>query len=209
MPAPSDGKTFSGLPVIGLHSDPFKLFGQWFEEASGAGFIEPAAMTVCTVGSSGRPSARQVLLKSFGPSGFVFFTNYESRKAQELRANPHASAVIWWDQLYRQVRIEGTVEVASREVSDEYFSTRPRGSQISAWASPQSQVIDRFEMLGERVNEYQTRFKGKPVPRPDYWGGYTLNPDCIEFWQGRADRLHERLRFKLSDSGWHTHILGA
>ena len=131
-----------------------------------------------------------------------------SRTAQDLRANPYASAVIWWNQLYRQVRIEGIVEIASSEVSDEYFATRPRGSQISAWASPQSQVIDSLVLLHKKVEEYESKFEGKSVPRPENWGGYVLIPDCIEFWQGRADRLHERLKFKLRESIWIQEILG-
>ena len=208
LPASSDGNPVTGLPGIGLHNDPFGLFEQWFAEASEASFIEPSAMTVCTVSSNGRPSSRQVLLKSFGPSGFVFFTNYDSRKAQDLRANPYASAVIWWDQLYRQVRIEGIVEIVSSEVSDEYFATRPRGSQISAWASPQSQVIDSLALLHKQVEEYESKFEGKPVPRPENWGGYVLIPDLIEFWQGRADRLHERLKFTHCESDWIQEILG-
>lgn len=208
LPASCDGKSLSGLLDIGPQEEPFNLFAQWFAEASDAKFIEPAAMTICTVASNGRPSARQVLLKSFGSSGFVFFTNYDSRKAQDLRANPYASAVIWWDRLYRQVRIEGIVEIASREVSDEYFATRARGSQISAWASPQSQVIGSLEMLNEQVNEYESKFEGMSVPRPENWGGYLLIPDCIEFWQGRPDRLHERLQFKRQESYWIQEILG-
>ena len=131
-----------------------------------------------------------------------------SRTAQDLRANPYASAVIWWDQLYRQVRIEGTVETASSEVSDEYFASRPRGSQISAWASPHSEVIDGLELLNKRVEEYELKYEEKAVPRPENWGGYVLIPDCIEFWQGRADRLHERLKFTHRESVWVQEILG-
>ncbi len=195
------------LPAFGEQRDPFRLFSEWFDAARANEFIEPAAMTVCTVGSNGRPSARQVLLKSHGPEGFVFYTNYSSRKAQELSANPYASAVLWWDRLHRQVRIEGRVEIAAATVSDEYFATRPRGSQIGAWASPQSQVLDSFAALNEKFNEVETNFVGKPVTRPDYWGGYIIIPDCIEFWQGRRDRLHERLRFSIDGTGWQTAIL--
>lgn len=195
------------LPAFGVRHDPFGLFAEWFDAAQADEFIEPAAMTVCTVGANGRPSARQVLLKSHGPEGFVFYTNYNSRKAQELHDNPHASAVLWWDRLHRQIRIEGYVEVAAAAASDEYFATRPRGSQIGAWASPQSQVLDSFATLNEQVLKFEARFNNRPVERPDNWGGYVIIPDCIEFWQGRQDRLHERLRFTLESSGWRTAIL--
>ncbi len=195
------------LPSFDSSPDPFQLFQRWYEEADAAGFIEPSAMTVCTVGRNGRPSARQVLLKDHGPKGFVFYTNYGSRKAQDLDANPFACAVIWWDRLHRQVRVEGGVELVAADVSDAYFSTRSRGSQIGAWASPQSQVLERFSALADRVNECEEKFKGRQVPRPEGWGGYRLIPDRIEFWQGRQDRLHERLCFRLSDSNWQREIL--
>ncbi len=208
MPESSGAEVSLDLPSFDSSADPFELFASWFSEAANAGFIESTAMTVCTVGPNSRPSSRQVLLKEHGPEGFIFYTNYGSRKAQELRANPYASAVLWWDRLYRQVRIEGRVEVASEEVSDAYFSKRPRGSQIGAWASPQSQVLERFSDLADWVRELETRFEGKPVPRPEDWGGYRIIPDRIEFWQGRKDRLHERLSFALEDSGWKPEILG-
>ena len=181
---------------------PFELFARWMDDAIGAEFIEPRAMTLATVASNGRPSARQVLLKEHDESGFIFYTNYESRKAEELNQNPNASAVLWWDKLYRQVRIEGSVQVLSKQLSDDYFATRPRGSQISARASPQSKVIDSFRSLQIRVAELEFEFKGEDVPRPDNWGGYRLAPDCIEFWQGRQDRLHERIRYRLQAGIW-------
>ncbi len=195
------------LPGFGERDDPFELFAEWFETARSSEFIEPSAMTLCTVGSNGRPSARQVLLKSHGPEGFVFFTNYESRKAKDLNANSFASAVLWWDRLHRQVRIEGQVQVASDEISNQYFATRPRGSQIGAWASPQSQVLDRFDELTDRVQKFEAKFGGEAVSRPSFWGGYVIIPDCIEFWQGRRDRLHERLQFKLESNGWRQDVL--
>ena len=187
---------------------PFELFARWMDDAIGAEFIEPRAMTLATVASNGRPSARQVLLKEHGESGFIFYTNYESRKADELNQNPNASAVLWWDKLYRQIRIEGSVQVLSKEQSDDYFATRPRGSQISARASPQSKVIDSFHSLQTRVTELEIQFEGEDVPRPDFWGGYRLVPDCIEFWQGRQDRLHERLRYCLQAEIWILERLG-
>ncbi len=196
------------LPSFQPNADPFELFESWFNEAKNAGFIEPTAMTVCTVGPGGRPSARQVLLKAHGPEGFVFYTNYGSRKAQEIGVTPFASAVLWWDSLYRQVRVEGRVEVVSDEESDAYFRSRPRGSQIGAWASPQSEVLDSFRYLSEKVGEFEERFEDQAVPRPDFWGGVKIIADRIEFWQGRKDRLHERLSFRLEDSIWVKEILG-
>ena len=187
---------------------PFDLFDRWMVDAIGAEFIEPRAMTLATVASDGRPSARQVLLKQHGELGFIFYTSYESRKAEELKHNPNASVVLWWDKLYRQIRIEGSVQVLSKQLSDDYFATRPRGSQISARASPQSKVIDSFYALQARVAELENEFKGKDVPRPDNWGGYRLVPDCIEFWQGRQDRLHERIRYRLQADNWIAERLG-
>ena len=187
---------------------PFELFAQWMDEAIGAELIEPRAMTLATVASNGRPSARQVLLKQHGESGFIFYTNYESRKAEELNQNSNASVVLWWDKLYRQIRIEGSVQVLSKQLSDDYFATRTRGSQISARASPQSRVIDSFHALKTRVAELEIEFEGEDVPRPDYWGGYRLVPDCIEFWQGRQDRLHERIRYRLQADIWISERLG-
>lgn len=178
------------------------------DEASNAGLVQPDAMTLATVGAHGRPSARQVLLKAFGESGFVFYTNYNSRKADELGVNSFASAVLWWDRLYRQVRIEGEVEKVSEQNSDEYFATRPRGSQISAWASPQSTVLDSFESLQQRVLELEREFAGQAVPRPAEWGGYRIVPDAIEFWQGRIDRLHARLRYRKHSDSWLKEWLG-
>lgn len=195
------------LPSFGEQHCPFELFAKWMADTAGVDFIEPSAMTICTVASNGRPSARQVLLKKHGPQGFVFYTNYDSRKSHELSDNPYACAVIWWDRLYRQVRIEGRVKTASSAVSDEYFATRPRGSQIGAWASPQSEAIDSFEALSAKFTELEKKFSDQAIPRPDNWGGFVLVPDCIEFWQGKENRLHERLFFRLEDSVWVQDIL--
>ena len=188
--------------------DPFELFSSWMEDAISCGMIEPCAMTLATMGANGRPSARQVLLKGFGKSGFEFYTNYASRKAKELQGNSFASLVLWWDKLYRQVRVEGSVEKLSEEKSDEYFATRSRGSQISAWASPQSKVIENFEALQRSVVKFEQKFADGTVPRPPGWGGYSLIPDHIEFWQGRTDRLHQRLCFRHQAGIWTSEWLG-
>ena len=189
-------------------ADPFELFSSWMDDAINGGMIEPFAMTLATTAANGRPSARQVLLKGYGKSGFEFYTNYSSRKAKELQNNSFASLVLWWDSLYRQVRIEGSVEKLSARKSDEYFATRPRGSQISAWASPQSEVIESFEELESHVEQFEQEFAERTVPRPLGWGGYNLIPDCIEFWQGRTDRLHQRLCYRYQSGKWASDWLG-
>ncbi len=198
---------FMSFPRIALFDNPFSLFAKWMEEAVGSEFIEPYAMTVATVDTNGKPSARQVLLKSHGPSGFIFYTNYESRKAIEIQEVPFVSAVLWWDKLYRQVRIEGSVQKVSEQESDAYFATRPRGSQISAVASPQSQPIENFDSLAEKVAELEKQYQGRAVPRPSNWGGYQITPNSIEFWQGRQDRLHERLLYRRNNDTWNTEVL--
>jgi len=179
-------------------SNPFLLFGEWFADA--ADLFQPNGMTLATVSAEGRPSARMVLLKGFDEQGFVFFTNYDSRKAQELAANPWAALLFWWREQYRQVRIEGTVTMVTTAESDDYFATRPRGSQIGAWASPQSEVIKNRAELEAQVREVEQRFEGKKVSRPSYWGGYCLEPVLFEFWQGQEDRLHDRLQYGRVDT---------
>lgn len=187
--------------------DPYAQFARWFADAVASGEIyEPNGMTLATVGADGRPAARTVLLKGFDAAdGFVFYTNLESRKSEELRARPAAALLFWWDRLHRQVRIEGTVEPVAAAEADAYFASRPRGSQVGAWASPQSRAIEGRAPLEARVADVETRFPGDAVvPRPPHWGGWRLRPDRFEFWQGRRSRLHDRLRYGRADGsgGW-------
>jgi len=182
--------------------DPVRLFGAWFEAARQAGLPLPEAMDLATATSDGRPSSRMVLLKEFGEGGFVFYTNYESRKATELEANPHAAFTFHWPALERQVRIEGTAERTTREEAAEYFASRPRDSQIGAWASPQSREIASRDELEARAAERAAEFGDGHIPLPPFWGGYRVVPERIEFWQGRAGRLHDRLVYERTDGAW-------
>lgn len=183
-------------------ADPIALFGRWFDAATSSGAPLPESMTLATATPDGRPSARLVLLKDFGDDGFVFYTNYESRKAQDLAANPRVALVFHWAALERQVRVQGSVVRTSREDAAAYFATRPRESQLGAWASIQSSDIAAREELEERFAERAAEFAGRDVPVPQYWGGYRVIPDRIEFWQGRVGRLHDRLVYELTDVGW-------
>jgi pyridoxamine 5'-phosphate oxidase len=192
-----------GLVEADVDPDPVVQFGRWFDDAGAAGLVEPSAMALATAGADGVPSARMVLLRGVDQRGFVFYSNYESRKAAELAANPRAALVFWWGELRRQVRVEGPVERTSQEESAAYFRTRPPGSRLSAWASPQSRVIPGRAVLDERVAELAARHPGGDVPLPPFWGGYRLVPEVVELWQQRANRLHDRLRYtRTADGGW-------
>lgn len=182
--------------------NPFLQFDKWWSEALGAEILEVNAMTLATATASGKPSARIVLLKGYDENGFVFFTNYLSRKGSEIAQNGQATLLFFWKELERQVRIEGRIEKIASAESDEYFHSRPEGSRIGAWSSPQSQVIPNRNVIEENVKQFTEKFANSPIPRPDHWGGYRVVPDHIEFWQGRPSRLHDRILYTLVEKNW-------
>jgi pyridoxamine 5'-phosphate oxidase len=182
--------------------NPIDFFRKWFHEATEAEVAEVNAMVLATVDEHNRPHARVVLLKGLEENGFVFFTNYDSAKGKELDKNPHAALVFYWQELERQVRIEGTVHRLPEAESDLYFITRPEGSRIGAWSSPQSQVIEDRAFLEENFNQFQSKFTGREIPRPPHWGGYSIVPTRIEFWQGRSNRMHDRICFTFFHDQW-------
>jgi pyridoxamine 5'-phosphate oxidase len=200
----------SALTKDSIDANPIRQFQTWFDEvrASGVSEQDATSMTLATASKDGQPSARIVLLKSFDQRGFVFYTNYHSRKGKELSENPRACLLFYWSELWRQVRIEGDIEKISTAESEAYFQSRPLGSRLGAWASDQSEVVNNRETLESRFAELQKRF-GEDVPRPEHWGGYRLRPNSIEFWQGRDNRLHDRLRYRLEEDGsWSIERLG-
>ena len=183
-------------------AEPLPLLRRWLGQALRAGLAEPNAMTLATVDAAGRPRARMVLLKRADQHGFTFYTNQRSAKARELSARPVAALVLWWPELHRQVRIEGRVRVMGAAESDAYFASRPRGAQLGAWASRQSRVVASRAVLDRALARVDERFEGRPVPRPPHWGGYRLLARAIEFWQGRPDRMHDRLRYTRAGRRW-------
>ena len=192
----------AGLREGDLSPGPMEQFRRWFDEALAADLHEPNAMTVATAGRDGRPSARVVLLKGFDERGFVFYTNYEGRKGREIEENPYCALIFYWGELERQVRVEGRAGRVSPQESDAYYGSRPRGSRLGAWASAQSREVDGREALQERLRSLEGEYEGREVYRPPFWGGYRVEPEAVEFWQGRENRLHDRLVYRRAPDGW-------
>src|SRR3954447_4948193 len=197
----------AGLDESDLVADPVEMFTGWFDAARAAGVLEPNAMVLATVSADGLPASRTVLLKGLSAEGFVFYTNYESRKAAELGANPHCSLLFGWYDLQRQVRIEGSASRVARAETEGYFAGRPRGSQLGAWASAQSSVVGSRAELEAAYADVEARFQGRDVPAPPHWGGYRVTPERVEFWQGRGGRMHDRLVYVRRGTAWDTERL--
>ena len=185
-----------------INKNPFKQFEIWFEEAKKIGLKDPNAMNVASATKNGIPSSRMVLLKAYNEQGFIFYTNYSSRKSSEIIDNPIVALNFFWDALERQIRIEGEIKKVDKEVSDAYFNSRSRLSQLGAHASNQSQIIGNYEELTDKLNSFDEQYKDKDIPRPDHWGGFIVIPSSIEFWQGHDGRLHDRLKFEKENDNW-------
>lgn len=198
----------ASLDVLTIFQDPIKQFEKWFHEALEAEVLEPNAMNLATIKDDNRPSSRIVLLKGIERNMFLFYTNYQSLKGRELEQNPACALTFFWPELERQIRIEGIAERVDEKKSEEYFQSRPRGSQVGAWTSPQSSVIESRIILEERAKQIEKKFEGvEKLPKPNQWGGYQVDPGVIEFWQGRPNRLHDRIQFSKIDNAWEIHRL--
>jgi pyridoxamine 5'-phosphate oxidase len=194
--------TRAGLDAASMDPDPIVQFEAWFEKVVEANLHEPNAMTLATVSGEGRPSARTVLLKGYDGRGFVFYTNYEGRKARELEANPACALLFYWGELERQVRVEGRASRLPGRESDAYFASRPRGSRLGAWVSEQSWPVRDRSVLEERIRALEAEYEDREIPRPPFWGGYRVEPETIEFWQGRENRLHDRISYRREEGAW-------
>ena len=195
--------TKGGLEEHQIPDSPFILFNEWFLQAGELGVLEPNAMIISTVSADNKPSSRVVLLKGIEDGGFIFYTNYESRKGKELEHNPYISVLFFWPEAERQIRIEGKVSKISTETSKAYFVSRPRESQLGAWASAQSSIIEGRHSIEESYQQCLAQYDGKEIPLPDFWGGYIIHPSSFEFWQGRPSRLHDRMKYNKQQDSWH------